>query len=265
MKLISFNIALFEKNNQLLRQFLKTEQPDILCFQEVVRRIDQTVDPDWVSLDVVDQATPDLKYSFFAPLCIVSNFSTKNFHGHRHFQVDLGGKVEYGNYIKTKYPIIKGENIFLHHHFTYVTDWSNWPKEDYRAVQVATINLGKKSLRLINYHGLWSRDKKDSQLAKKACATILKIASVDNRPTIICGDFNLFPDTDAIKLFDKKFINLINRFNIKTTRPAHHQLNHKQRNVVDYIFISHNLRLNHFFVLEKQLSDHLPLILDFDV
>lgn len=51
------------------------------------------------------------------------------------FIFGVGGKVEFGNYIKTKYEITKGQNIFVQNHFAYVTDWSKWPEEDYRAVQ----------------------------------------------------------------------------------------------------------------------------------
>jgi endonuclease/exonuclease/phosphatase family metal-dependent hydrolase len=51
------------------------------------------------------------------------------------------------------------------------------------------------------------------------CEKILEIASRDDLPTIILGDFNLFPNTKSIAMLEKKFKNLIKEFAIKSTRP----------------------------------------------
>ena len=265
MKLVSLNVALFERNNAKLADFLKNQNADILSLQEVVKKIDHGVDLDFVSKDVIDESSLNLKQFFFAPIWVLSKFEKTNFHGKEHFVFDLGGKVEFGNYIKSKYKILKGQNVFVQNHFTYVTDWSKWPEEDYRAVQVVDLDIGGKKIRLLNYHGIWSKDKMETDKTKRACEIIKSLALEVDYPSIITGDFNLFPNTESISLFKPELISLIDQYNINTTRPATNELSDKQRNAVDYIFISHGIKVNNFEIIQSDVSDHLPLVLDFEI
>ncbi len=265
MKLISLNVAAFEKNNYKLSQFLAEQCADILTLQEVIRRVDTDSNIDSISIDSINESTPKLTESFFAPFWVLSKFELNEFHGEDHFEYDFEGKVEFGNYIKTKYPIIKGQNIFVQNHFTYVTDWSRWPEEDYRSVQVVDLNTEDKKLRVLNYHGIWSKDKMGTEKTLEACKTIKQLALEAECPSIIVGDFNLFPDTPSISLFKPELISLVDQFNIKTTRPASNELSDKLRNVVDYIFVTKDIKINDFKVLNTDVSDHLPLILDFNL
>ncbi len=265
MKLVSLNVALFEKNNDALLDFLATEQPDILCLQEVTKRLDEHAIPDYISKEAIDRATPQLNYGFFAPIWALSSFEQTQFHGKEHFSFELGGMAEFGNYVKSAFPICKAENIFVQNHFSYVTDWSHWPKEDYRAFIVADLQLPETKVRIITYHGIWSRDKQGTPLTKQACERIREIATAVAYPCIICGDFNLFPDTESISVLSDTFTSLVDSYNIDTTRPASNELHHQQRNVVDYIFVSHGIHTVDFSVPNIEVSDHLPLILEFEV
>lgn len=266
MNLISLNVAVFEKNNSQLRKFFSKYQSDFVCLQEVTKRVGDDAIEDYLSKDPIDESTRGIKYSFFGPLWIKKGFSMKNFHGKEKFEFSYGGNIEFGNYVKSKYEIVKGQNIFVQNHFTYVTDWSNWPQEDHRAVQVVDVLIKKdKKLRLLNYHGIWTQHKQGNELTLEACRKIERLASEVDYPVIINGDFNLFPDTPSIRVFDDKFINLLNKYNVKTTRPSSNELSAKSRNVVDYIFVSKNIKVNKFEVIESDVSDHLPLMLDFDL
>ena len=265
MKLISLNVAVFEKNNPQLKVFKKYPS-DFVCLQEVTKRVGDDAIEDYLSKDPIDGTTKQLKYSFFGPLWIKKGFSMNNFHGKEKFEFSYGGNIEFGNYVKSKYEMVKGQNIFVQNHFTYVTDWSNWPEEDYRAVQVVDILITEnKKLRLINYRGIWTQHKQGNDLTLKACKTIERLALEVDYPVIISGDFNLFPNTPSVKLFENNFINLPNKYNIKTTRPSSNELSGKGRNVVDYIFVSKNIKVYKFEVIKSNVSDHLPLMLDFDL
>jgi endonuclease/exonuclease/phosphatase family metal-dependent hydrolase len=265
MKLISLNVGLFEKNNEKLEAFLAAEKPDIICFQEVTKRIDSSANSDFISKDAVDAATSQLTSHFFAPIWALSQFEEFNFHGKGHFVFDLGGRVEFGNYVRSKYPILKGQNIFVQNHFSYITDWSNWPTEDYRAVEVIDLDLKTTKLRLLNYHGIWTKDKQGNELAKQACQKIYDLAMEVTYPSIICGDFNLFPTTESIAIFKANFTNLVDTYDIKTTRPASNELSHEKRNVVDYILVSKGVIVQKFSVIDNDVSDHFPLILEFEI
>jgi endonuclease/exonuclease/phosphatase family metal-dependent hydrolase len=263
MKLISLNIGLFEKNNKELSAFIEEQHADILVLQEVVKRIDEKAYADVISKDTIDHASPELEFSFFSPVWILSHFEKDNFHGQEHFSYNLGGNVEFGSYVRSAFPILSGRTIFVQNSQAYITNWSSWPEEDYRAFQIIDLDVSGKKLRLINYHGIWSKDKQGSEKTKKACEHIRDKAREVDYPSIICGDFNLFPDTESMSVFHDHFINLPDQYGITTTRPLSNELNNAKRNVVDYILIDPSIHVDRFDVLKNDISDHLPLILNF--
>lgn len=84
-----------------------------------------------------------------------------------------------------------------------------------------------------------------------------------NYPSTICGDLNLFPDTESVKILNRKFINLVDKHNVISTRPKTNELSSAKRNVVDYIFISSGIKDKKFKVIYSDVSDHFPLLMDF--
>lgn len=265
MKLISLNVALFLENNKHVHHFLSTKKIDFICLQEVLRPLQHTVDKKWTSTSLIDSATPQLSHFFFGPNSVTRVFEQSNFHGEKHFRYDFGGLIEIGNYTKSRYPIQKGQVVFVENHFSFVTDFSKWPSEDYRSFLVTDYVINNKPLRIINYHGIWTRYKLGNKKSEKANTILLNEAMKFDGGIIICGDFNLFPDTPSMKLFQKSFINLMDYYNIRTTRPSSNELHHMDRNVVDYILVSNNVQIKSFEVLPCTFSDHLPLMLDFEL
>jgi endonuclease/exonuclease/phosphatase family metal-dependent hydrolase len=184
------------------------------------------------------------------------------------FQHDFGGCIEYGNYVKSKFPIFEGKSIFVQDHFSYLTDWE-WverhPGEEPRMAQVVDLKIDDKKLRILNYHGIWSQHKQDTHRTKAACQQLVQIASEVPYPILLCGDFNLFPDTESIQLVDNQFINLVDKFHIMSTRPKSNELSGVKRNVVDYIFVNKGITVEKFEVIDTDVSDHLPLSFRFRI
>lgn len=264
MKLISLNVALFEPNNPKLIPFLKREHPDITCFQEVTRSLGDKVNTRFISKDSIDGATNNLKFSFFGPTSVFGEIDMKDFHGVENFHFDPKGLLELGNYTRSKYKILKAQSIFLEGDFTYNSSQARWPDEQNRAILMVDLAINNdSSLRIINYHGIWTRDKKGNPKTYEACNKIIDFASAFNGNVIICGDFNLLPDTPSMKIFQRNFISLVDHFNIKTTRLSSNELNGIGRNVVDYIFVDKKIKVKSFKVINEDVSDHLPLVLDF--
>lgn len=264
MLLLSLNVALFETNNEKLCQFLLEQDPDIVCLQEVSHSSDPNINPAYLSKDYIDKATKNLKYSFFGPTWMIKDFHQKNFHQKDSFDFEFGGFLKSGNYLKSKFKILKKANIFITNKIIKVTDWSRWPEIQSKAIQVADLQLPNSELRVINYHGIWTKEKVGNQKTLKACQKINQLAKEVDYPVIITGDFNLFPDTESMRVF-KDFISLIDKYQIQTTRPKNNELNHLKRNVVDYILINQGIKVNFFQILDSDVSDHLPLILDFEI
>ncbi len=264
MKLVSLNVAVFQANNKLLSKFFQSQNADIVCLQEVSRGLEASVDKRYITIDSIDAVTSNIKYFFYGPNSVFSDFKVSNYHG-TPFSFNFGGLVEFGNYTKSRYKILKGQNVFIENHFTYNHDRSGWPEEDYRAVLVTDHIIKGKKLKILNYHGIWSRDKLGNKRTLRANKLIYDLALQAEEEVIMCGDFNLLPHTKSMKIFEKRFISLVDKFNIKTTRPASNELRTLKRNVVDYIWVSKGVKVNKFEVPDLGISDHLPLILDFDL
>ena len=269
IKLLTLNVSIFDENNEKLTQFLKETNPDIICLQEVTRKVDASALDSFISKGAIDKAVPRLSYSFYAPNWSLRDFKQNNFHGEKVFQQDFGGFIEYGNYIKSRFKIIQGKSVFIQHHFSYLTDWEwmeNHPGEEPRMVQIADLELNsRQKLRLINYHGIWSKDKQGTKRTKSACQKLIQFAAEVTFPSIICGDFNLFPDTESIKILKEKFTSLVDKYNVSHTRPKTNELSSAKRNVVDYIFTSKKIKIRSFKVINSDVSDHLPLLVEFSV
>jgi len=264
MKLLCLNVALFEANNDLLHTFISEQNPDFICLQEITRALQKTVKKDYITKEVIDQATPQLDFFFYGPNSVMGNFEQKNFHGKDIYRFEFGGLMEFGNYTKSRYIIVKAQNVFVQNCFTYSIDQSKWPDEDYRAVLVTDHVINGKKLRILNYHGVWTRNKMGTEKSMTANNIIKKLALQAEGEVIICGDFNLFPDTPSMKMFEGDFISLGDTYNIKTTRPPSNELHaESKRNVVDYIWVSKGIKVEDFQVVESNVSDHLPLVLNF--
>ena len=116
---------------------------------------------------------------------------------------------------------------------------------------------------ICNIHGTpIPSDKNDTSIRTEQSKEILIF--LNNRPGkhIIMGDFNLFPNTQSIALFEEAgYRNLIAEYKIDTTRnelawaryPDNKQL------FADYAFVSHDVKVVDFRVPKNEISDHLPL------
>ncbi len=262
MKLLCLNIGIKIDNSDEVCDLIISQNADIVVLQEVMRHFDDSVSHMYKSERIIRNTTKTiLPFAFFGPLFIAKDF-TKNGKIHR----NLGGFVEQGNEIFTRFKINEATNEFYYGHYSYDSDRTNFYRDDHsRAVQVIELNINDKKLQIINVHGTYSKDKQDTKRSIKQCNYILNVAKRKKIPTIIAGDFNLFPDTESINILNKQFRNLINEYGITSTRPSFDDGMDRGDNIVDYIFISDDIKVNNFNIINTQISDHFPLFLDFDI
>ncbi len=260
MKLISLNVALKIDNSKEIGKFIKSQNPDFVAYQEIMRPLEKKVFKIYRSQEDINKIAK-FPYKFFGPKWIASKFM-KN--GKLH--MDFGGLVEQGNEIMSKFPIISATNEHFYQHYSDCLDSTNWTNEDEpRSVVIAEIEVKGKKLQILNLHGTWSKDKMGGERALSQCKYILKAAKRKNIPTIIVGDFNLLPETKGIRLIGKEFRSLITELGIKSTRPKFDDGTDKGENVIDYVFVNDKIKVKDFRVIDTKISDHLPLILDFEI
>lgn len=262
MKLISFNIGIKIDNSKKVGKFIESQKPDIVAFQEIMRHFDESVFDMYKSKERIEKIIGKrLPYSFFGPLWI-SKTIWKNGKIRRNFN----GFVEQGNEVLTKFPIIEAANEFYYKSYSLDSDRTDFETEDHaRAVQIIELNVNEKKLQILNLHGLYSKNKIDNKRTIAQCKYVLNAAKRKNIPTIIAGDFNLFPNTKSIQVLNQEFRNLINEYQITSTRPDFSDDHDVGNNVVDYIFVNNKIKVNNFQVFKTNISDHFPLILDFEI
>lgn len=229
MKLIDLNVSIKLDNNEKVIELFNNIESDIITLQEVMRGIDNNVYPRYNNSNIIKDN-------------------------------------EQGNEVISKYPIIEAENIFFHKNYAPFIETTNFRKEDHpRALERVVLQVDDKKLQILNLHGIWNEGKVGDNRTLNECEFVLKVALDKDLPTIITGDFNLNPTSESIKLINKKFKNLINSYNIISTRPVVRDGLDKGEGVDDYIFVNNKIKVNDFKVLETDTSDHYPLILDFDI
>lgn len=259
MKLLNLNICIKLDNNDKVTSLIKEENADICTFQEVMNGVDSSCFEMYKSKNKLVEMK-DYSFSEFAPLFIAKGVSkngviTRNF----------GGKAEQGSLILSKYQIKEHYNEFYYNEYRYEYDATNFREKDWcRSIQNAILIIDGKQLQIINVHGIWNKDKMGDDRTLAQSEYILSKIRTDI-PCIVLGDFNLLPNSESIKMINGKMENLINKYNIKTTRPEFDDGLDKGNLVCDYIFINDKIKVNNFKVLNRNVSDHLPLILDFEI
>ena len=132
-----------------------------------------------------------------------------------------------------------------------------------RNVQYITIQSPKGSRIILNFHGLWNGGGKgDSDDRLLQSDRIIEFMKTLSDPFLICGDFNLLPDTESLKkLEDFGLRNLIKEYGIVSTRTSFYK---KENKFADYALINEGVEVKDFKVLPDEVSDHSPLYLDFE-
>lgn len=131
-----------------------------------------------------------------------------------------------------------------------------------RNVQFVTVSTSNGIYSILNFHGLWNgMGKGDSEDRLIQSDRINHFLSTLSNPVVLCGDFNLLPETESIKKLENFGLrNLIKESGVKSTRST---LYTKPEKFADYIFVSKEVEVKDFRVLPDEVSDHLPLLIEF--
>jgi hypothetical protein len=138
-------------------------------------------------------------------------------------------------------------------------------------LQYSRIKIGNTKLLLGNVHGLAHPGTKlDNPKRLIQSRGIIDFFKKENGLKIIGGDFNLLPETKSIGMIEKAgYRNLIKEYKIKSTRNNLSWKNLKEdqekQYFADYVFVSKDIKVTSFSVPHNEVSDHLPLILNFEV
>ncbi len=130
------------------------------------------------------------------------------------------------------------------------------------------ITFGNKIIQICNFHGCCQPgDKLDTPARLRQSIGLIEYFKDKKGLKIIGGDFNMLPDTESIRMFaNNGYRDLIREFDVKTTRNrvAWEMYPNNPQYHADYIFLSPEIRMKNFSVVNNEVSDHLPLILEIE-
>ncbi|MDE1852032.1 MAG: endonuclease/exonuclease/phosphatase family protein [Candidatus Micrarchaeota archaeon] len=220
---------------------------DIFCFQEVFDS-----EPGNVSLiKGMDKAKPDIYKDLVTEL--------QGFNGY----VAIPQKNQRGlaTFVKKGIDVKKVEEFYIYGKKDGMI--GNDPQTIAANMLHTAIERNGKTYDVYNLHGLWlPGEKYDDPKTIEQSRNIEKFVGGSSGSKIICGDFNLALDTESVRIVERMgFDNLVRKNGIKSTRPDFFSFPQKY---ADYTFVSKGIEVRGFTVLSSVVSDHLPMLLDFE-
>lgn len=243
MKLMTLNVWQGRLERVLLKH-LETLAIDFACMQEAVDYQGQS--GGLVSTYQKIGKSLKLDKQFFSPLTAMK----------------LGKKdITFGNVIYSKFPFAKTNTVFTRGEYKRDFDFD---VDDYnvRAFQHVEVGAGGKPLHILNHHGHHIDTHKlgDAETLRQVTQITDYIGQLDGA-VILCGDFNLAPESKSIKLLGESLRNLSTANTLQTTRS---RLTYKKE-VCDYIFVNDAVLVKNFEMDDTVISDHNALLIDFDL
>ncbi len=241
MKLMTLNIWGGHVRDPLLKFIEVQQEVDFFCLQEVYNQAQAKISNDnrEVCLNIFSELHALLPNHepFFRPL--------------------VNGVYGIGMFVKKDVKIVEEGELTIFENPNY----SGCGPTHSRNLQWIKCHINNTSHYIMNVHGLWNgRGKSDSPERICQSQKIRQFVEEVEGPTILCGDFNLRPDTESIRILKKDMKDLIQMYGVDSTRTRFYE---KEEKFADYIFTSPEIKINHFQILKDEVSDHCPLLIDF--
>ncbi|HEY4507396.1 MAG TPA: endonuclease/exonuclease/phosphatase family protein [Candidatus Paceibacterota bacterium] len=119
------------------------------------------------------------------------------------------------------------------------------------------------SLRVVNLHGLWNgQGKTDTPDRLEQSRRIRSFMDSTDLPQVVCGDFNLNPETESLRIVAEGMRHLIEEHEVASTRTSFYE---KPGRFADYVFTSPGLEVTSFEVLPEEVSDHAALLVEVEL
>lgn len=257
IRLISYNVKKFEGNGKIpsrevvvwIKGFLKENEPDIICLQEVMLRTNNVFNLEE---------------------------TVKEFSNIDHYQYARAAS-RLGSVTMTRFPIIRMEEIRFENSMNIAICTDIVDKQDtfrifnvhlqsyridpdrYDIIESPSISNKKNIKELIE---LGSKFKKATEMRAIQARLVRKKIDESPYPVIVCGDFN---DTPSSYAYRKIKGNLRDAFICSGNGIGQTYIGKLPSFRIDYIFHSKNLESYNFRTCNIHYSDHLPVLCDLKI
>ena len=248
-----------------LLPYLTEINPDILCLQEVVHT--PTSEKDWLTYKDGDHVLPQRANFFkdvqdalpshigiFCPAAQGVLWDDK---------IEIPSQWRLATFVRKSYPIIAQVQGFVHKSYS-PYDYGEHPRS--RSAHVIKIFDYTKNKPIVvgHMHGLrdlnGKMDTPERALQAHKFLSFAKSLTEDNDALVICGDFNVEPNSETLKIIaEAGLTDLVTMRTSKGTRTSHYK---KSSRFADYMLVNKQTNVLDFEVIfDLEVSDHCPLIL----
>ena len=256
MKLISLNTWGGKLYKPLLKYIKdQSKDTDIFCFQEVFKTSSDIKEYVKLRLNLYDEISGILTdfNPYFAPTQEKYIFFT----GFVDFDLSFGLVI----FVRKNIRVTSSGDFFVFRERNGL-DPQNPRFTIPRNLQYLEFIENNKKVIIGNFHGIWfPGPKTDSPSRIDQSKKIAKFFEKQTGGKILCGDFNLSIKTESLKILEKDMRNLIKEYKIPTTRSELYD--RADDKFADYTFVSKDIEISNFQVPSIEVSDHLPMVLEF--
>lgn len=217
------------------------EDPDVVCFQEAMEFAGGKTFL-FEDIDSIKQKT---------------GYVYSDFRGQLGYNL-MNRKAKMGLSIFSKRPIVKTDDFYTRLNFS---DNFDLLDGDYNVqnLQRVTLDWNGEKLHILNHHGHHVPGHKNGdEETIRQCTMIADYIKKLDGYTVLCGDFNLLPNSNSLEIINSILDNHIKNSGTLTTRTS---LTDKKE-VCDYIFTSRNIVTNNLLVHDDVVSDHKAITIE---
>lgn len=259
MKLISLNIWGGRAYEPLLAWIKEQAQDtDIFCFQEAFESSSDIEISNGTHVHILE----DLKK-------LLPNYEV--IYAPSQDGIDTEGPVDFNlsigpaTFVKKPHKIITSQVVFTYgqKNSTNPEDYTTMPSN----VLYTKIQSASGQYYIYNFHGIaYPGDKLDTAKRLEQSRNLVNMLAKEDKKKILCGDFNLMPNTESIRMIEETMENLITKFNIPKTRSkiSKYYGTPDEQKYADFTFVSSDIKVAGFEVPDVPISDHLPMVLHFE-
>lgn len=230
-------------------QFINEENPDIILLQEVYSTELSGMPVTHRLYQALQEKLPEYKSAYGAAFTDTTKL----------------GDIESGNAIFSKFEILETTNTFFDVPYKTFdeqsqTDFSYNPQ----TILGAKLDVNGVEVNAFSVHGIWGRDGLDSDRRLQMGKIIIEQIQ-GKKNVILGGDFNLRPDTKTVKNIEQHVESVFGETLTRTFNLEHKKAGGYKTAAVDMLFASRNIKVISKKCPDINVSDHLPLVVEFEV
>jgi endonuclease/exonuclease/phosphatase family metal-dependent hydrolase len=253
LKIKCISLNLWDGGNLLPNIFKFLEEhadADLILLQEAYNSPDPALIENYRSVEVL-QAKTGLPYAHFAPMVLDKL---------------LIGKVEAGNAILSKFPILSSDVQFFDETYRErnaydITGNPTMP----RILQHVVVDAEGTKLNLYNLHGVWDLDGDNYSELRQNMSRVIRENVQGKQRAILAGDSNAKPTNKAMRDIEDCMFSVFGD-GLKTTYNMRRKTNPGFATAAcDVMYVSPDIKVIEKSCPDVDISDHLPLIVTLDI